>query len=158
ITFVWRKVLALLAQSSPWLSLAVVAVTLADAASALLVLYLLKVLVDTIAKTFTTTPGGTQHTLWVLALTGLSLVGSAILQNASNSLRLRQGLAVGEYVDRAIHERAIAVDLSFYESARYHDALQRARQGGPQRPAQIVQGVITSMRATVTLAIIVVMI
>ena len=70
---------------------------------------------------------------------------------------MRQGMQVGDLVDRKIHARAIELDLSFYESPQYFDSLQKAREAGTQRPAQVVSNVIAFGRGGIVLAAILAM-
>ncbi len=126
--------------------------TLVEAATNIAALYAMKLLVDEIstgvggART-----DGVSAIIPTLLVTAGALVGMVIVQNISNMLRLRQGLLVSEYVDRQIHDRAISVDLQFYESPRYYDALERARAGGAQRPAQVISSLIGAVRAALEL-------
>ncbi|MBX9745653.1 MAG: ABC transporter ATP-binding protein/permease [Hyphomonadaceae bacterium] len=157
ILSVWRRVLALLSASCPRLSAAVALLTLLEAGASVGVLYLIKLLVDAISLQLSA-PGATGDIITPLLVTGAGLIGAVLLQNITSFLRMRQGLAVSDYVDQQIHDRSIAVDLEFYESPRYFDALERARQGGAQRPAQIVSSAILAFKAMIILGAIVVLI
>lgn len=135
--------------------MAVAAVTVIEALAGIGALYLVKVLVDTISRDLGAgaAPGpDAGHVLTVLILTGGALALTVLVQNIGSILRMRQGLAVSEHVDRMIHDRAIAADLKFYESPLYYDALEQARQGGAERPAQIVANVILTLKAAIVLA------
>ncbi|MEL7110635.1 MAG: ABC transporter ATP-binding protein [Pseudomonadota bacterium] len=79
------------------------------------------------------------------------IILAVFLQNLSNIFRMRQGLLVSDYVDREIHDRAISVSLRYYESPEYYDALERAREGGTRRPAQIVANTVIMFRAAITI-------
>ncbi|MEO1020090.1 MAG: hypothetical protein AAFY56_20730, partial [Pseudomonadota bacterium] len=120
---------------------------------------MIKVLVDTLTVELTspTAASGTV-VLQVLVLTGVAILGVSVLQSIANILRMRQGLLVSDHVDREIHDRAIAVDMRFYESPKYYDAMERARHGGSTRPAQVVGSAVTMLRAALTLAAIFVLI
>lgn len=158
LLYTWGRIFALLRNASPRLSVAVATATLLEAVTSVGVLYIMKLLVDTISQSLNARDaGGSDKVLLFLALTAGAIVGTVLIQNIGNILRLRQGLAVSEYVDREIHDRAISVDLQFYESPRYYDALERARQGGPERPAQIVSNVVLTIRAAIVLAGVIVL-
>lgn len=49
-----------------------------------------------------------------------------------------QSSKVSEYIDNRIHERAIHLDLYFYESPAYFDILKRAKDAGSDKPASII--------------------
>lgn len=133
----WRKVFRLLHFSSRRLSLLVGAVTLAEAVFSILGLWLIKLLVDTLSKVEEFEGVGSEVFL-LLAITGVATLAAFVTQSFGNFLRSKQGMRVADYVDGKIHDRAIQVDLGFYESPAYFDSLQRARQAGTQRPAQLV--------------------
>lgn len=155
---VWSGVFELLRRSAPMLSLSVAIVTVLEAIAGIGVLYMIKVLVDRISEEMTMTAGASFSRLFtVLAITGGVLLASIVLQNVATLLRLRQGLSVTDHVDQAIHTTAISLDLKFYESPAYFDLLERARSGGPERPAQIVSNFINMMRAGFTLAAVLVL-
>ncbi|MEL7065423.1 MAG: ABC transporter ATP-binding protein, partial [Bacteroidota bacterium] len=124
----WRKVISLLRLSAPSISVAVAAITIIEALLGLLVLYVIKVLVDSIGTQFAAQNDVTSiNLLPVLVVTGLVFLAAAFFQSIGSILRMRQGMLVSDYVDREIHDRAISVGLRYYESPEYYDALERAR-------------------------------
>lgn len=149
---IWRGVFRLLRTSAPKLSVAITIVTIVEAFAGIGLLFILKVLVDTITSTMTSqTSDGFSSILVMLLWTGFAIIGVAFIQGGANVLRMRQGLLVSDHVDREIHARAISVDLQHYETAKYYDALERAKLGGTQRPAQIVANSVIMLRAILTL-------
>jgi ATP-binding cassette, subfamily B, bacterial len=155
---IWKRVLALLGEACPRLSLAVAVVTLLEAVTGIGVLYVVKLLVDAISRNIGSLQSdGLEPVLPYLVLTGAALVAMVLIQNVGSMLRLRQSQAVSEYVDQLIHDRAILVDLQFYESPLYYDSLAQARNGGPQRPAQIVGNVILTFKAVIVLSAVLVL-
>lgn len=152
VFFVWKRTAALLARACPGLSIAVAVVTTLEAVIDIGILYVLKLLVDVIARATAASPGSAPDgVLPLLVLTGGAITAAVLVHSVANILRMRQGLAASEYVDQEIHDRAISVDLQFYESARYYDELERARNGGAQRPAQVVSNVVLTFRALIVL-------
>lgn len=153
--FIWSRVFLLLRNAAPALSIGVALVTILEAFAGIAVLYVIKILVDTITAEMTSQSSASfSNVLTILGLTGGAILAAVLLQSVASALRMRQGLMVSDHVDREIHDRAISVDLRFYESPKYYDALQKARQGGNQRPAQIVSNVVITMRAALMLAAI----
>jgi ATP-binding cassette subfamily B protein len=158
IAYIWTRIIALLGKACPWLSVVVAVATLLEAVSGIGLLYMVKLLVDEISgNAAALRSDGVASVLPLLVTTGGVILAAVLLQSVSNVLRMRQGLAVSEYVDREIHDRAISVDLQFYESPRYYDALERARHGGAQRPAQIVSNVVQTFKAAIVLAAVLLM-
>lgn len=155
---VWPKVLRLLRYSSFKLSLVVFVLTAIEAVISIGVLYIIKLLIDAISTQFA--EGGTSDTgpvFFYLALTGAGLVTTVAVQTLGNLARTAQGMLVADYVDREIHSRAISVDLGFYESPAYFDSLQRAREAGTQRPAQVISTVLLLFKSAIFLIGILIM-
>lgn len=149
------QVLRLLRYASRRLVIVVGLVTLAEAGFAILGLWLIKGLIDALSSEETLTDP--SHIFTLLAGVGAATLATLILQAWGNLLRIRQGMLVADYIDREIHDRAIKVDLGFYESPAYFDSLQRARQAGTQRPAQMISTILGLMKALVFLVAILVM-
>ncbi|MBM9594027.1 ABC transporter ATP-binding protein [Roseitranquillus sediminis] len=145
----WRQVVRLLRYSSRRLSILVGLVTLLEAGLAILGLWLIKELIDALSAEDAMDAAG--RVFGLLIATGLATLAALVTQAWGNLLRVRQGMLVADYVDREIHDRAVSVDLAFYESPAYFDSLQRARQAGTQRPAQMVATVLGLAKALVFL-------
>lgn len=151
-----RRVWSILIESGPWLTAGVILATLLEAALSIGSLYAIKLLVDSIGKGLQSSHAN-QEIFFNLALTGGSLILAAMAQSLANLLRMRQGFLVGDLVSNKIHTRAIELDLSFYESPLYLDSLQKAREAGGQRPAQVIGNVISGLRGVVVLVAILIM-
>jgi len=155
IGFIWRSIFRLLRQSAPIISILVLIITILEAFVGIAVLYVLKLLVDTISSELSNEANGTAaEIIKMLLLTGLAILLSVVFQSLARILRMRQGLLVSDHVDREIHDRAISIDLKFYESPAYFDELSRARSGGANRPAQIIGSAVSSVRSAFILAAI----
>lgn len=149
----WRKVLVLLKYSSRRLSVLVFGATLLEIALTLGALLAVKLAIDDIARS----AGDAGEValgpvLWaVTGVLALFLAGR-LMHSVANYFRAAQGFVVSDYVNRAIQERAVAADLSFYDSALYYDNLERARQAGAQRPAQVIANTLNVFRGGMMLA------
>lgn len=155
----WRNVFRLLARSSPGLSIAGAVLTLLEVILGIGVLYVIKLLIDILTERLSSPDPaeGLGPVFFYLMLAGGALLGAVAVQSVGAFVRTAQGMRVSEHVDREIHDRAISVDLGFYESPAYFDSLQRARQSGTQRPAQVVASVLLLAKSVVFLGAILVM-
>jgi ATP-binding cassette, subfamily B, bacterial len=154
----WTGVFGLLRRSAPRITALVAMATVAEIAASVGLLYAAKLLVDAISVELSASAAGAaDHAMSALVIMGIAVVANVLLHNLGNALRMRQRMAVGEYVDEQIHDRAISVDLQFYETPQYYDALERARQGGTQRPAQIVGNVMSAFKSAGMLLAVLVM-
>ena len=71
---------------------------------------------------------------------GMFLVGEQLLRSAGQWVRTIQGERVQDYMTGLIHDQALAVDLSFYDSPAYYDRLHRARIDAKNRPLALLEG------------------
>lgn len=155
-----RRIFPLLWQSSPKWTLMSSLLMAVEIFFGLAVLFLLKRLVDVVSVMLgaEAPADGIGPVLLTVALTGFCSLGYLVARGLSGLAREAQGLMVADTIDREIHLRAIRADLAFYESPRYFDTLQRARQSGNQRPVQVVSNLMMLIKNTLMLAGIVVLI
>jgi len=107
----------------------------------LLTLYLIKLIVDTIAAGIIAPDKAaalSKVLLWI-GLTGLAALLTAGFRALSEIIREHQSQLVTDHVTDVIHHKSAAVDLAYYENPRYYDTLHRAQQEAPYRPNHIVQ-------------------
>ncbi len=153
----WRKVLALLKFSGKRLGIIVFALTFLEIALLMSALFAVKFLVELTAASEDLSSDASRIFFYVLLILGLFLAGR-IAQAVANYYRSAQGFVVSDYVNQAIQERAVAADLSFYDSSLYYDNLERARQAGAQRPAQVIANMLNVVRAALLLGAITIVI
>jgi len=151
-----RRVFPILWASAPgWTVVALVLLVL-EIVFGLLTLYMIKSLVDAI----TTLLGADgqivdlQAVLLQVGLFGGATLAFLVTRSASGLAREAQGMKVADHVDRLLHSRATRADLAFYESPAYFDTLQRARQSGNQRPAQVTANILMLGKNLIMLAAI----
>lgn len=106
----------------------------------LAMLYLLKQLADVVTGLLGNEAASANiaPVMRYVALTGITTLAFMISRSLSNLAKEACGLLVADHIDRQIHARAVEADLAFYESPRYFDTLERAREAGNQRPVQVV--------------------
>jgi len=107
-------------------------------------LYLTKLVVDALSQG-TAAPDKTaalqQVLLWIVLAAGVGLL-TAIARSLGDCASEAQSLKVTDAVSDLLHAQSIAVDLEYYEDARYYDALHQAQKEAPYRPTRIVNGLI----------------
>lgn len=153
-----RRILALLWQASPrWTLISSLLMGL-EILLGIGLLYLLKRLVDVI--TLSLAEGEGMQLAPVLLFVGLTAACSVGFMGARALARVAreaQSMEVADHVDGRIHAQAVGLDLSFYESPRYFDTLQRARMAGGARPAQVVTNLMQLGRGLLMLGAITVL-
>ncbi|HTY09274.1 MAG TPA: ABC transporter ATP-binding protein [Candidatus Edwardsbacteria bacterium] len=117
-------------------------------------LYALKLLVDAIAAAVR---AGQPALFWSAVLPLLVIVaGLALLEAAARSLAgfigQAQSQAVSDGIADRIHAQSAALDLEYYESPSYYDALHRAQQESPYRSASLVGNLVRLGQGALSLA------
>ena len=150
-----RRILALLwASSRKWAVLGAVAIV-AEIVFGLLTLYLIKGLVDAVTATSAgASPGQVdiEPVVQAVILTAACSLASLLARALSGFVREAQGLHLSDHVNGMIQSHSIRLDLSFFESSRYFDTLQRARNSGGQRPAQVASNILMLAKNSLLLA------
>ena len=117
-------------------------------------LYMLKVLIDTISKHGINNIQNESEVIKYLIFAAISATLYAGTKAISGYITEKQSGEVGEYIDSKIHESAIGLDLSFYESPKYFDILKRARDMSIDRPNLIVFTIVDIARNAISLVVI----
>jgi ATP-binding cassette subfamily B protein len=138
----WRAVRLVWTSSPGWTS-ASIALVIVQSGLPLVQLYLLKLIVDAVAGLVQTGEGVVFQRIAVLLAfaAGAALLG-AICRSIAGLVAEGQARAVSDHLHEIVHAKASDIDLEYYETARYHDALHRAQQEGAYRPTRIVNGLV----------------
>ncbi|WP_374359108.1 ABC transporter ATP-binding protein [Thermomonas sp.] len=140
-----RRILALLWLSSRGWTLAGTIAMAAEIVFGLSALYLVKQLVDQVSAMPANgawSDAQASALVRVVAYTAGFALASLAARVVSAFAREAQGMHLADHVNGLIHSHSIRLDLSFFESSRYFDTLQRARASGSQRPAQITSNLL----------------
>jgi len=149
----WRRVLPALGRtwravrlvwtSGPGWTLASIALVFVQSILPLVQLYLLKLIVDAVAGLVRAAAGAAFQPIAVLlALAAAAALLGAICRSLASLVAEGQARAVSDHLHELVHAKAAGIDLEYYETARYHDALHRAQQEGAYRPTRIVNGLV----------------
>ncbi|WP_316820147.1 ABC transporter ATP-binding protein [Pedobacter gandavensis] len=139
--------------SKTWTTISLVFIVL-ESALFFSSLYMLKLLIDTISKHGINNIQNESEVIKYLILAALSAVFYTAIKAISGYITEKQSGEVAEYIDSKIHESAIGLDLSFYESPEYFDILKRARDMGTDRPNLIVFTIVDIARNSFSLLVI----
>lgn len=104
----------------------------------LIVLYLMKVLIDSI----TNSGGYVQNDVWyVIAIFCGVILFMQVAISINSVVYQILGHRVVNYVNNLLHNKSLELDLTYYDNAEYHDTFHRAQQEATTRPLQIVGSV-----------------
>lgn len=115
--------------------------------------YLTKLLVDSLVVALGS-GGDWQYirpALFLLVLTAGVTLLSEVLQSLIDWVRAAQSELVQDYIKGLVHEKAVALDLSFYESSDYHDLLERVRSDAGTRPLSLLENCGGLIQSSITL-------
>ncbi len=120
----------------------------------LLSLYLIKLIVDSVAEALgrADPQEALGRVLLFVGLAGGVAVLNALARLGAGLAQEAQSLAVTDYMYRVLHARSIGADLAYYENPSYFDTLHRAQTEGPHRPTRIVNGLVNAARSGFSLA------
>ena len=136
LSFVW--------QSSPSLALGSIVVRVIQGLLPLAVLYLTKLLVDTVTEGLKTPSAEASLTRITIILAGLAgvAVASAMLTVVASVISRIHAQVVTDHMHALLQAKSVEVDLEYYENARYQDTLHRAQQEAPYRPTSILNALL----------------
>ena len=117
----------------------------------LLLLFVVKIAIDTIVGAGSDT-GGALAEFAHTKVAGLFAIGAGIAialsvsAAAARSVRTAQALKVTDHVRSLLQAKALEADLAFFETPQHWDALHRTRQQASHRPRSMVEGLLNMSR------------
>lgn len=91
--------------------------------------------------------------LLLVGLTALTLLAVEALRGVTGWVRTVQSEQVRDHIHGLIHEKALALDIAFYDSTDYYDRLHRARIDALNRPAAMIENIGAFLQNSVTLVV-----
>lgn len=137
LQFVWQS-------SKKWTILLLITQIL-QALLPLVSLYLIKLIVDSVTI-FSDTHTDFRGVLPYLLMFGGVQLLLAILQNYQQLISETQQQLVTDYMSTVIIDKAISIDMSYYENAQYHDTFHQAQRQAMFRPVQILRNLTDLLR------------
>ena len=89
--------------------------------------------------------------LVIVLLMALVLLLSEGLRSLSTWIRTAQSELVQDHISDLIHEKAVSLDLGFYETPNYYDQLHRARVDAMSMPLALMENIGALLQNTITL-------
>lgn len=138
--------------SRKWTILAI-CLTVIQGIIPLFTLYIMKLIVDTIAHAVQTgDPSGSfKRVIYLIIAATIIAVLQAAIRLISGYVSEAQSAIVTDYVSSTLHAKSIDLDLAYYENPKYYDTLHRAQREGPYRPTKIVNGLTRLLQNGVSL-------
>jgi len=133
ISLVWQA-------ARPW-TIAWLALLLIQGLLPIATVYLSRALVDSLVSALGSGRdwAAIQPTLVWVGLLALVMLANEILGSLSTWVRTAQGELVSDHIYSLIHEKAVNLDLSFFETPAFYDQLHRARVDALRRPVALLE-------------------
>jgi ATP-binding cassette, subfamily B, bacterial len=148
------RALKLAWESSPrWMAVNI-AIAVLQSGLPLLSLYLYKLIIDAVEQGLAAGDVSFRYVGYLIAAAAAGGLLTNLLRALSVYAAEIQGQEVADHMLGRLHEKSVAVDLSFYENPEYQDTLHRAQQEAGTRPVQIVRDVIDIGRNSLSLLLL----
>lgn len=115
-------------------------------------LYLMKLLIDIVAKTTLHSTEAPTEIIRYVILSGMAGVLYFVLRSFSAYSIEVLSTKVSEYINNKVHEKAVDLQLSFYESPSYYNVLKRALEAGTDKPGLLITTLIEIVKNFLSLA------
>jgi ATP-binding cassette subfamily B protein len=137
----WPKTLRLIWAAAPHWTLAWMTLLIVQGLLPVASVYLTKLLIDSLMAAINAN-GAWEYTRPALVLlvlaAGVTLL-IELLQSASDWIRTAQSEFIQDHIKGLIHKKSAELDLSYYESAEYHDCLHQAHSEAGSRPLALLE-------------------
>ncbi len=135
--------LKLVWQSAPGWTIARIILIVVQGILPLTLLYLTKLVIDTVSTSLTQADKLAVFHQAVIYLVLFVFVTLAMLfcNVMAELINTAQSQRITDYMHDLLHAKSIEIDLEYYEDPRYYNTLQRAQQAAPYRPPQILDRV-----------------
>ena len=145
--------LRLVWQAAPSWTVAYVVLIIVQGILPLLLLYLTKLIIDTVVNSLTIADKASSgnQLIMLIMLTGLVTFVSTICNSGAELIHTGQSQKVTDYMSSIIHAKSIEVDLDYYENSQYHDALKRAQEEASYRPNRILNNLVAVAQNSISL-------
>ena len=132
-----KRILALLYKWSAGWTIARIVVTLLMAIIPLIPLYLLKLLIDSLAD-INKLDSSFRSIIWIIAGIGLAQLVSIVLGTVGTYISFWQNEIVVDKMTDKVAEKSSNLDFGYYDSNQFFDVFQRAQQQANIRPLAVL--------------------
>ena len=117
----------------------------------LALVWIIKLLIDEVTSIAGTGEASVDKLLWLIIAAILIWLFDEALADLGSFIRKRQSVNLEAYMFGLLHDKAISLDLQYFENPEYYDALARASREAPWRPNNILNNLISFFRGSISL-------
>ncbi len=148
------RTLHLVWQSSPLLTLANAVFIVIRGFVPLLILWSVKLLVDTAVDQISAGAFSPEQTIKVLILVGVFYLLNPLTASLHTLIKTRHSFLLRERISQLVHDKTTTIDYSFFEDANHQNLFFRTISDSLSRPQQLFYGIIGVLQSTLTLSAI----
>jgi len=147
------RALRLVWDCGPHLTVATVALVLLQGLLPLAGLYLMKLVVDSVAGSLAASGKAVAFgsLALLIGLLGAVALLEAVFASLGRLVNMTQAQVVTDRMYDILHAKSLEVDLEYYESPQYHDTLHRAQREAPFRPTHLLNGLTQLVQSSISL-------
>ena len=145
--------LRLVWQAAPGWTVVYVALLLIQGILPIALLYLTKLIIDTVVASATATNRADlfQQLLVLFVETGAVILFTTFCNALTELVNTAHSQRITDYMSSIVHAKSIEVDLEYYENPQYFDTLQRAQQEASYRPNSILNHLVLVAQNAISL-------
>ncbi len=117
----------------------------------LALVWLIKLLIDEVTSIAGLGGASVDKLLWLIIAVVLIWLFDEALSDLGTFVRKRQSIKLEAYMFGLLHDKAIRLDLQYFENPDYYDILARASREAPWRPNSILNNLISFFRGSISL-------
>ncbi|MFH0841374.1 MAG: ABC transporter ATP-binding protein [Bacteroidota bacterium] len=148
----FREASGLVWKSAPGWALANFSISFLRSFLPLILIWLLKELIDGITNAVSASPpSSSDNVIWLIVAVVITWFLDEASSDFGNFIRKKQSVMLEGYMYNLLHEKAVRLDLINFEKPEYFDCLARASREAPWRPNSILNNIVSTFRALVSL-------
>ncbi|MGB1249603.1 MAG: ABC transporter ATP-binding protein [Candidatus Promineifilaceae bacterium] len=113
--------------------------------------YLTRSVVNSLSDALNNEGEALSKALLYISLLALTMLASELFKGLQRWVQTAQSEQVIDHIKGLIHEKAISLDLAYYETPAYYDMLHRARNDAASKPLTLVQNLGSLIQNSITL-------
>lgn len=148
------KALTLIWQSSKSWSLVNILFLIIRGTIPMMMLWVVKLLIDTTTQLIATHNVDFQTMIPVLTLTSVLFVVNSVTASLHAIVKERQGYYMHDHITDIIHQKSTKINYGYFEDSKYQDIFYRALNEASFRPQHVFYGIASVLQNLITLALL----
>jgi ATP-binding cassette subfamily B protein len=149
----FRESIKLVWRSAPGWTLANIIISFLRSFLPLLLIWLIREVIDGINNAASSPGGSIADIIWLIIFVVIIWFLDEAAADIGNYVRKKQSVRLENYMYRLLHEKAVRLDLIYFEKPDYFDCLSRASREAPWRPNSILNNLVSMLRGMISLVL-----